>query len=86
MATLIIDGAKVAASLDEALAAAGSEAEMTLDFSSVLRIDPAALHAIEELAAAADASSVKVTLQSVNVDVYKVLKLMHLASRFSFGN
>ena len=52
------------------------DGEVTLDFSSVRRIDPGALRAMEELARMADEKDVKVVLRGVNVDVYKVLKLV----------
>ena len=55
---------------------------MFLDFSAVRRMNPAALRAIEDFAGAADEKSVKVTLRGVNVDIYKVLKLARLSSRF----
>ena len=58
--------------------------EMLLDFSQVCRIDPAALKALLDLASAAEPKKVKVILRGLNVDVYKVLKLMKLASRFSY--
>ena len=57
---------------------------MTLDFSSVRRIDASVVRAMEELADRAKEKDVKVALRGVNVDVYKVLKLVRLASRFSF--
>jgi anti-anti-sigma regulatory factor len=57
---------------------------MILDFSHVPRIDSEALKAILDLASAAEPKKVKLTLRGVNVDVYKVLKLMKLASRFSY--
>jgi anti-anti-sigma regulatory factor len=60
------------------------EGEAALDFSSVRRIDPSALRAIEEFADIADDKGVKVVLRGVNVGVYKVLKLVKLGSRFSF--
>ena len=63
---------------------AGVQDEIILDFSSVLRIDPGALQAIEEFTAVAAGKGVKVVLRGVNVGVYKVLKLVRLASRFSF--
>jgi len=63
-----------------------TENEMALDFSSVRRIDPGSVRALEELATLADEKGVKVALSGVNVDVYKVLKLLKLASRFSFAN
>jgi anti-anti-sigma regulatory factor len=58
--------------------------QLVLDFSSVLRIDPAALAAMEKLAGMADGKAVRLALRGVNVDVYKVLKLAKLAPRFSF--
>jgi anti-anti-sigma regulatory factor len=67
-------------------ALAQSEEPVVLDFSEVQRINPAGLRAFEDLAAAADEKAVKVVLQGVNVDVYKVLKLARLTARFSFVN
>ena len=61
-----------------------AEGDVVLDFSSVRRIDPSALRAMEELAGIADDKAVKVVLRGVNVDIYKVLKLVKLTSRFSF--
>jgi len=60
-----------------------AEGEVHLDFSSVLRVDPSALRAMESLAGAVNGDT-KVVLRGVSVDVYKVLKLMKLAPRFSF--
>ncbi len=57
-----------------------------LDFSSVRRIDSTALRALEEFARLADEKAVKVVLCGVNVDVYKVLKLVKLTRQFSFVN
>jgi len=62
------------------------EGEVALDFSSVRRVDPSALRALEEFAGRADDKGVKVVLRGVNVGVYKVLKLVKLGSRFSFVN
>ena len=64
----------------------GTEREVALDLSSVHRIDSSALAALEELARIADAKNVKVALRGVNVEVYKVLKLVKLTRRFSFVN
>jgi anti-anti-sigma regulatory factor len=50
----------------------------------VRRIDSSALRAIEEFADIADTKGVKVVLRGVDVGVYKVLKLVKLASRFSY--
>jgi anti-anti-sigma regulatory factor len=58
--------------------------QMVLDFSAVRWVNPAALSAMEELAGIADGKGVKLALRGVNIDVYKVLKLAKLASRFSF--
>jgi anti-anti-sigma regulatory factor len=79
------------ASVVQALKEAGekldsTENEVVLDFSSVNRIDASGLIAMEEFANKADDKGVKVALRGVNVSVYKVLKLMKLASRFSFVN
>jgi len=60
------------------------EKEVILDFSSVLRIDGNAVGAIEELAGLADEKSVTVVLRAVNVDVYRVLKILKLTQRFTF--
>jgi anti-anti-sigma factor len=57
---------------------------LTLDFSAVRRLDPAALRLLEELSARARDHSVQLILGGVNVAVYKVLKLSGLAARFSF--
>lgn len=60
------------------------EGEVALDFSSVRRLDPSAIRALEKFADTADDKGVKVVLRGVNVSVYKVLKLVNLGSRFSF--
>jgi anti-anti-sigma regulatory factor len=60
--------------------------EVLLDFSSMRRVNPRALRVMEEFAGIADAKGVKVVLRGVNVDVYRVFKLVKLASRFSFVN
>jgi len=75
----------------EALQEAGKkldsvDGEVVLDFSLVLRIDPSALRGMEEFAGIANDKGVKVVLRGVNVGVYKVLKLVKLASRFSFAS
>lgn len=63
---------------------AGADGELLLDFSSVRRIDVAALKALEKLVRIAGERPVKLVLGGVNVEVYKVLKLMKLAPRFAF--
>lgn len=62
----------------------GAEGEVVLDFSSVLRIDSSVVRELEGLAGMADEKSVKIVLRAVNVDIYKVLKLLNLAQRFTF--
>jgi anti-anti-sigma regulatory factor len=61
-----------------------AEGEVVLDFSGVERVDPRALRAMEEFVGSADGKAVTVVLCGVNIAVYKVLKLMRLASRFTF--
>jgi len=63
-----------------------SEGELVLDFSSVKRMDPAVLQGLEELACAAEEQARLVTLRGLKVEVYKVLKLAKLSSRFSVTN
>jgi len=75
--------------VSEALRAAekqldGADGEVALDFSSVRRIGPSGLKALEAFAAKADEKAVKVVLCGVNVSVYKVLKLAKVTQRFSF--
>jgi anti-anti-sigma regulatory factor len=82
---LRIDGDRVAHALEEALTRLdGAGGEMVLDFSSVHRIDSSAIRALGTLASAADDQMAKLVLRGVNIDIYKVLKLIKLAARFSF--
>lgn len=82
-----VDGEHVARALQEACEnLKQAEGEMMLDLSAVRRIDPSGLRAVEILAAAADEKAIDVSLLGVNVDVYKVLKLAKLTTRFSFVN
>jgi len=59
--------------------------ELVLDFSAVHWIDSKAVLAIDDLAQKADEKSVRVVLRGVNVDVYKVLKLVKLTPKLSFA-
>lgn len=68
----------------ETLGSAGDD--LLLDFSSMRRIGPSSLRVMEEFVGVADGKGVKVVLRGVNVDVYRVFKLVKLASRFSFVN
>jgi anti-anti-sigma regulatory factor len=82
---LKIENESVAPALrDAAEKLGGADTELILDFSSVQRIQPSALSAMEQLARTAAEKGAKVILRGVNVDVYKVLKLTRLAARFSF--
>jgi anti-anti-sigma regulatory factor len=69
--------------LGQKLERAGSE--LVLDFSAVRVIDSKAVRAIDELAGIADEKAVRIVLRGVNVDVYKVLKLVRLTPRLSFA-
>jgi anti-anti-sigma regulatory factor len=82
---LKVDGTRVAIALQQACEKlAGAGGELALDFSGVRRVDASALKAMEQLAGLAEAKSRKVVLHGVDVDVYKVLKLVNLASKFDF--
>ena len=61
-----------------------ADSEVVLDFAGVHRIDSNAVKALEELAGRADERSVKVVLRAVNMDIYRVLKLLKLTQRFAF--
>ena len=63
-----------------------AQGEAVLDCSCLRRIDSGSLQALEDLARAADEKAVKLVLRAVNIDVYKVLKLVKLTQRFSFVN
>lgn len=79
------EGERVVRALEEALGKLDSAGgEVVLDFSSVRRIDPGALWAMEELAGIARDKAVKVVLRGVSIDIYRVLKPMNLAPRFSY--
>lgn len=83
--SLHMDPDHLVQSLQEAIAQLDhAGGEVVLDFSSVQRIDPSALEAMENLAGMAEGKARRLVLQDVNVAVYKVLKLAKLASRFSF--
>lgn len=83
--TIRIDSAGAASLLQQASEQLKrAQGEVLVDFSSVRRIDPRALRLLEEVAAEADKRQTKVRLRGVNVDVYKVMKLAQLASRFTF--
>ena len=74
----------IAAALQDAAKNLGTGSQTVLDFSSVARLDAVGLRALEDLAAAAEQKSIKLSLRGTNVAVYKVLKLTKLTRRFSF--
>jgi anti-anti-sigma regulatory factor len=81
-----IDGERLVGGLQETRKRLDrANGEVLLDFSSVRRIDPSGLRALEELVGCADEKEVTLELRGVSVDVYKVLKLAKLAPRFLFG-
>lgn len=89
MAAMIVEpeltGENVVRSLEEGVEQLdGTQDELAVDFSSVRRLDASELRSMEKAATMAAEKSVKVVLRGVNVNVYKVLKLMKLAPRFSF--
>jgi len=84
---LKIDEGRVVQALQEAGEKLDSAEEgVALDFSSVRRVDASVLREMAAFAGIADRKGVRVELRGVNVNVYKVLKLVKLASRFSFVN
>ena len=81
---LKIDEERIAHTFQEARTKLNdAEGDVVLDFSSVRRMDASGIMAMEEFADAADDKGVKIALRGVNIAVYKVLKLVKLASRFS---
>ena len=85
-AWITVDPARVANVLqgDAVAKVNGGEREVTLDFSSVLRVDGHAVGAMEDLARLADDRSAVIVLRGVNVGVYRVLKQLRLTQRFTF--
>jgi anti-anti-sigma regulatory factor len=80
-----IDGDQAVHALEELRdKMASADRELVLDFSSVHRIDPRAIRAMQDLSVAAEDKAVKIVLRGVGVEIYKVLKLVKLAPRFSF--
>lgn len=82
---IAIEKGRAVLALEEALPKLdAADGEMVLDLSSLQRMDASDLRALEALAAAAEKKTVKLALRGVSIEVYKVLKLMKLAPRFSF--
>lgn len=84
-AVLLKNEESVTKTLQQALKNLDSaDGELVVDFSSVHRLDSGELKLLEELAGRAAQKTVRLVLHGVNVDVYKVLKLVRLAPRLSF--
>lgn len=82
---LKVEESEIVSTLQQACEkAGGADGDLILDLSAVRRIQPSALRELEKLAAMADDRAITIMLRGVNVEVYKVLKLVKLASRFSF--
>jgi anti-anti-sigma regulatory factor len=64
---------------------ATADGELTIDFSSVRRVDSRVIGRLEELADQVDGKSVRVVVRGANVDLYKVFKLVKLSSRIAFN-
>jgi anti-anti-sigma regulatory factor len=80
-----IDADRISASMQDAAAKLqSSQGEVVLDFSAVQRIDAGSLMVMEKITDVAGERKVRIILRGVNVDVYKVLKLAKLTSRFIF--
>lgn len=87
MSSFVVDGERVTELLQrirENLPSTGGE--VLLDFFLVQAVDTNALQSLEELAGAAEVMKAKIILRGVNVEIYKVLTLAGLTSRFSFLN
>lgn len=80
-----VDGERVADSIRK-VRTDGSGSPIVLDFASVRRIDTETLQVIEALANVAATEACQINFRGVNVEIYKVLKLVSLASRFCFVN
>jgi len=78
-----IDEQRLVLALEQAAKQRDSGAsEITVDFSSVRRLDSSLVRRMEELACSEN--GVKIVLRGVNVDVYKTLKLLKLTNHFLF--
>jgi anti-anti-sigma regulatory factor len=81
---LRIEGDRTAECLAEVVGRLDScRGEIVLDISEMRRIDSKVLKILEELASSAEARGLTIRLHGTNIDVYKVLKLTKLASRFN---
>ena len=84
---LTIEPKRVDAALEEARAMLKkADGGMVLDFTAVPRLAAADIRALEELASVAGEKGVRIVLRGAGSNLYKVLKLMKLSSRFGFAN
>lgn len=82
-----IDGERVADALQDVREKMHeSGGELVLEFSSVHQVNPSDLQGLQELATFAETKAARLVLRGVNVEIYKVLKLVKLTSRVSFVN
>ncbi|MGA7398979.1 MAG: STAS domain-containing protein [Candidatus Sulfotelmatobacter sp.] len=82
---LKVDEKRIVQTLHEAsVRLDGVDGELTLDFSAVRRINPSEVAGLAELAGVANDKRFKVVLRGISVEIYRVLKLVKLASRFSY--
>ena len=82
---LSVNGDRLDRALREAGESLGSaQGEVVLDFSAVQRIDSGTLQALDDLSDAASGKGIQLVMSNVSVDIYKVLKLTGLTSRFTF--
>ncbi len=80
-----MDAERLRQAIEEAREKLATNADqVVLDMSSAFRLDASAVHAMEVLAGAAEEKGVKVVLRGVSTEMYKVLKGVELAQRFSF--
>lgn len=63
-----------------------ADGELVLDFSSIQRIDSGALASLSQLSEAAEQKNVRLVLRGTNIDIYRVLKLARIDTRFTFAN
>ena len=64
----------------------GEVSEVLVDMSAVRRVNASAVGALQAFLELAEVRGIRVGLRGVHVEVYKVLKLVKLASRLTFVN
>jgi anti-anti-sigma regulatory factor len=85
LASFVIDGEHLPKQLQEIGAELANEGpEILLDFFLAQSLNPADIHALEQLAAAANLTNTKIVLRGVSVEMYKVFKLAGLSEKLAF--